>query len=238
MNRLNLLEVRHLNVAYGRLQVLWDISISLGENNVVGIIGPNGAGKTTLLKTIAGTVKPLTGEINYLGEKINGLPAHERVRQGIVYVPDGSGVFGKMTVYDNLVLGAFLNRDRLDEMLKFVYELFPVLYERRNQMAQTLSGGEKQMLVIARALMAKPRVLLLDEPSTGLSPIAVKNLFTSLEKLLSTTDLSIVLVEQDVSRALKLSKYVYLLESGRIRAEGPSNEFSKMEKLRRFYVGA
>ncbi|MDJ0272044.1 MAG: ABC transporter ATP-binding protein [Candidatus Caldarchaeum sp.] len=235
---MSLLEVRKLNVAYGRLQVLWDINISLSTNNVVGIIGPNGAGKTTLLKTIAGTIKPLSGEINYMGQKINGLPAHERVKQGIVYVPDSSGVFGKMSVYDNLILGAYLKRDQLNETLKFVYELFPTLHERRNQRAGTLSGGEKQMLVIARALMVKPKVLLLDEPSTGLSPIAVKNLFTSLEKLLSTTDLSIILVEQDVGRALKISKYVYLMEGGHVRDEGPSNEFSKVEKLRKFYVGA
>ncbi|MEM3083169.1 MAG: ATP-binding cassette domain-containing protein, partial [Candidatus Caldarchaeum sp.] len=122
-----MLEVRKLNVAYGRLQVLWDINISLSTNNVVGIIGPNGAGKTTLLKTIAGTIKPLSGEINYMGQKINGLPAHERVKQGIVYVPDSSGVFGKMSVYDNLILGAYLKRDQLNETLKFVYELFPTL---------------------------------------------------------------------------------------------------------------
>lgn len=230
-----MLEVVGLSSGYGRLRVLRDINMTLNKNEVLAVIGPNGAGKTTLLKTIAGAIKPFSGIIKYEGRIINGVPTHLLVRQGIVYVPDSSGVLGRMTVYENLILGAYAARGKSRERLDFVYEVFPVLKEKQRQLASTLSGGEKQMLVLGRALMLNPRLIMLDEPSTGLSPIAVNNLYNLLENLIKSTRLSIILVEQDVGKAFKLAERVYVLEAGTVKAEGTREEMKG--RLKRYYVG-
>jgi branched-chain amino acid transport system ATP-binding protein len=214
---LSLLEVSGLCAGYGRLQVLWDIDLTVKEGEVVAIIGPNGAGKTTLLKTIAGIVKPITGTIKFNGVEIKNTPVWEIIRRGLVYVPNETGVLTNLTVYENLVLGAFVKKDSsyVKDRLKFIYDVFPVLAERKTQLASTLSGGEKQMLVLARALMSNPKLLLLDEPSTGLSPIMVSKIYEIINQFVNLK-FSIVLVEQDVVGALKIADSAYLLEAGRM----------------------
>jgi|FaiFalFF_MnMetaG_3_1042247.scaffolds.fasta_scaffold00599_3 branched-chain amino acid transport system ATP-binding protein len=236
---MSLLEVSGLCAGYGRLQVLWDIDLTVKEGEVVAIIGPNGAGKTTLLKTIAGIVKPITGTIKFNGVEIKNTPVWEIIRRGLVYVPNGTGVLTNLTVYENLVLGAFVKKDSsyVKDRLKFIYDVFPVLAERKTQLASTLSGGEKQMLVLARALMSNPKLLLLDEPSTGLSPIMVSKIYEIINQLVNLK-FSIVLVEQDVVGALKIADSAYLLEAGRIRVKGGSDEFLRDESIRKYYLGA
>jgi branched-chain amino acid transport system ATP-binding protein len=236
---MSLLEVSGLCSGYGRLQVLWDIDLTVEEGEVVAIIGPNGAGKTTLLKTIAGIIKPISGTIRFNGEEITNAKPLEIIRRGLVYVPDGSSALTNMTVYENLVLGAFVKRDRayIKDRLKFIYDVFPILAERKNQLASTLSGGERQMLVLARALMSNPKVLLLDEPSTGLSPLVVSTIYEIISQLVKLK-VSIVLVEQDVMRALKIANRAYLMEAGRIRVKGESEELLHHETIRKYYLGA
>jgi branched-chain amino acid transport system ATP-binding protein len=236
---MSLLEVSGLCSGYGRLQVLWDIDLTVEEGEVVAIIGPNGAGKTTLLKTIAGIIKPISGTIRFNGEEITNAKPLEIIRRGLVYVPDGSSALTNMTVYENLVLGAFVKRDRayIKDRLKFIYDVFPILAERKNQLASTLSGGERQMLVLARALMSDPKVLLLDEPSTGLSPLVVSTIYEIISQLVKLK-VSIVLVEQDVMRALKIANRAYLMEAGRIRVKGESEELLHHETIRKYYLGA
>jgi branched-chain amino acid transport system ATP-binding protein len=236
---MSLLMVSGLCSGYGRLQVLWDIDLTVEEGEVVAIIGPNGAGKTTLLKTIAGIIKPISGTIRFNGEEITNAKPLEIIRRGLVYVPDGSSALTNMTVYENLVLGAFVKRDRayIKDRLKFIYDVFPILAERKNQLASTLSGGERQMLVLARALMSDPKVLLLDEPSTGLSPLVVSTIYEIISQLVNLK-VSIVLVEQDVMRALKIANRAYLMEAGRIRVKGESEELLHHETIRKYYLGA
>jgi branched-chain amino acid transport system ATP-binding protein len=236
---MSLLEVSGLCSGYGRLQVLWDIDLTVEEGEVVAIIGPNGAGKTTLLKTIAGIIKPISGTIRFNGEEITNAKPLEIIRRGLVYVPDGSSALTNMTVYENLVLGAFVKRDRayIKDRLKFIYDVFPILAERKNQLASTLSGGERQMLVLARALMSDPKLLLLDEPSTGLSPLVVSTIYEIISQLVNLK-VSIVLVEQDVIRALKIANRAYLMEAGRIRVKGESEELLHNETIRKYYLGA
>jgi branched-chain amino acid transport system ATP-binding protein len=236
---MSLLEVSGLCSGYGRLQVLWDIDLTVEEGEVVAIIGPNGAGKTTLLKTITGIIKPISGTIRFNGEEITNAKPLEIIRRGLVYVPDGSSALTNMTVYENLVLGAFVKRDRayIKDRLKFIYDVFPILAERKNQLASTLSGGERQMLVLARALMSDPKLLLLDEPSTGLSPLVVSTIYEIISQLVNLK-VSIVLVEQDVMRALKIANRAYLMEAGRIRVKGESEELLHHETIRKYYLGA
>ncbi len=236
---MSLLEVSGLCAGYGRLQVLWNIDLTVKEGEVVAIIGPNGAGKTTLLKTIAGIFKPITGTIKFNGVEVKNTPIWKIIRLGLVYVPDGTGVLTNLTVYENLVLGAFVKKDSsyIKDRLKFIYDVFPVLAERKTQPASTLSGGEKQMLVLARALMSNPKLLLLDEPSTGLSPIVVSKIYEIINQLVNL-EFSIVLVEQDVMRALKVANRAYLMEAGRVRAEGASEDLLRSESIRKYYLGA
>jgi branched-chain amino acid transport system ATP-binding protein len=236
---MSLLKVSGLCSGYGRLQVLWDIDLTVEEGEVVAIIGPNGAGKTTLLKTITGIIKPISGTIRFNGEEITNAKPLEIIRRGLVYVPDGSSALTNMTVYENLVLGAFVKRDRayIKDRIKFIYDVFPILAERKNQLASTLSGGERQMLVLARALMSDPKLLLLDEPSTGLSPLVVSTIYEIISQLVNLK-VSIVLVEQDVMRALKIANRAYLMEAGRIRVKGESEELLHHETIRKYYLGA
>lgn len=233
-----MLEVENINVFYGDLQALWDVSLKVEEGERVVLLGSNGAGKTTLLRTISGLLKPKTGQIKFLGERIDRLPPYKIVEKGISHVPEGRRLFPDMTVLENLMLGAYTREaeKRLGEMLERVYNMFPVLKERKNQLAETLSGGEQQMLAIGRALMSNPKMLLLDEPSTGLGPIPMERVLRVLEQI-NREGVTILLVEQNVHHALKLAQRVYLLENGRIVASGTKEEVVKDEKIKKAYIG-
>jgi len=231
-----MLEVRGINVGYGNLQILWDVSFNIKEGEIVTIIGPNGAGKTTLLKAIAGLLKPKSGEIYFHGKQIGGLPAYKIVREGIALVPEGRELFSKMTVLDNLLLGSYLNPSTREETLEKVFELFPVLRERKNQIAGTLSGGEQQMLSIARSLMSNPKLLMLDEPSFGLAPMMVLKTFDTITRL-NTIGVTILLVEQNIYHALELAHRGYVIENGRIVLEGESKSLLENKYIKEAYLG-
>ena len=233
-----MLNVRSINVFYGDLQALWDVSLEVREGERVVLLGPNGAGKTTLLKAISGILKPKTGCIEFMGESIDKLPPYKIVEKGISHVPEGRRLFPQMTVFENLLLGAYTREaeKHLEENLERVYELFPILKERKNQLAETLSGGEQQMLAIGRALMSNPKMLLLDEPSSGLSPIALEKVFEALLQI-NKEGVTILLVEQNVHQALGIAQRVYLLENGRIVASGTREEIMSDEKIRKSYLG-
>ena len=233
-----LLELKDVYVHYGSAEVLKDISIHVEEGKVVSIIGANGAGKTTILRTISGLKKPTSGEINYNGIDLLGMAAPKIARLGIAHVPAGKMLFSPMTVYDNLRLGAYLKKDK-DEIKKridYVYEHFPILKEKHNQAAGSLSGGQQQMLAIGRALMSNPRLLLMDEPSTGLSPILVSEVGSIIEDI-SGSGMSILLVEQNARLALRLSERAYILEVGSFVLEGNSHELSGNDAVRKAYLG-
>ncbi|KYH37272.1 MAG: hypothetical protein AYL30_006510 [Candidatus Hecatellales archaeon B24] len=233
-----MLEVSQVNVFYGDLQALWDVSLKVDKGERVVLLGSNGAGKTTLLRTISGLLRPRTGQIRFLGDRIDRLPPYKIVEKGISHVPEGRRLFPDMTVLENLMLGAYTPEAerRLDEMLERVYSMFPVLKERRSQLAETLSGGEQQMLAIGRALMSNPKMLLLDEPSTGLGPIPMEKVLNVLEQI-NREGVTILLVEQNIHHALKLAQRVYLLENGRIVASGSKEEIMKDEKIKKAYIG-
>jgi len=232
-----LLRVEGLSAGYLGVRVLWGVDLRVGEGEHVAIIGPNGAGKTTLLKAIAGLVRPMGGEVWLLGRRATRLPAHAIARMGVALVPEGRELFPQLTVAEHLRLGALLARARGEEDgVGLALELFPALRERLRQRAGTLSGGEQQMLAIARALVAKPKLLLLDEPSAGLSPIVVKELLSALEGL-KIRGLSLLLVEQNVRLALSLCDRAYLLEKGRIVLEGSANELLERPAIRQAYLG-
>lgn len=233
-----LLEVKDLETFYGDLQVLWSISLHVEKGELVSIIGANGAGKTTLLKSIIGVVKPRKGSITFDGKRIDGTPPHKIIADGIIYVPEGRRIFPRMSVIENLKMGAYTRRarERVDENLKYVFERFPILKERRNQAAGTLSGGEQQMLAIARALMALPKLLLLDEPSLGLSPLMVSRVFETI-KSVNKEGTTILLVEQDALKALRMSDRCYVMENGHVAIEGRSSELEKNEYVRSAYLG-
>ena len=235
---MRVLTVEGLNVAYGKVQVLWDVSFHVDQGESVCIIGPNGAGKTTTLLTVAGILKPLSGKITFDGEDVTGLPAWELAERGIALVPEGRRIFPNLTVLENLLAGAYMKRcrDTLGENLEMVFDLFPRLKERKNQVARTLSGGEAQMLAIARALITNPKLLMLDEPSMGLAPILVAKVFESIQKL-RERGVTILLVEQHVPVALKVSDRAYVLENGKIVLSGTSEEVAKNEKIRAHYLG-
>ncbi|MHC1589915.1 MAG: ABC transporter ATP-binding protein [Candidatus Hecatellaceae archaeon] len=233
-----MLEVSQVNVFYGGLQALWDVSLRVDEGERVVLLGSNGAGKTTLLKTISGLLRPRSGQIRFLGDRIDRLPPYKIVEKGISHVPEGRRLFPDMTVLENLMLGAYTPEAErhLDEMLERVYSMFPILKERRNQLAETLSGGEQQMLAIGRALMSNPKMLLLDEPSTGLGPIPMEKVLNVLEQI-NREGVTILLVEQNIHYALKLAQRVYLLENGRIIASGSKEEIMRDEKIKKAYIG-
>src|SRR5512139_2498287 len=212
-----MLEVRGTETYYGNIPALREISIDVPEGGVVAIIGANGAGKTTLMKTIAGVLRPRAGAVSFLGEEITGLPSHRIVHRGIALVPEGRAILSRMTVRENIEMGAFTRRDSKKALLDMdrVMERFPVLKEREGQLGGSLSGGEQQMLAIARALMSAPTLLLLDEPTLGLAPLVVADIFAIIREI-NATGTTILLVEQNVKQALKVSGYAYVLETGEI----------------------
>lgn len=233
-----MLSVHCINVRYGFLQVLWDVSLHVEDGEFVAIIGPNGAGKSTTLKTIAGLIKPESGSIIFDEKPIDNLPAHIISRMGISLVPETLNLFPKMTVMENLLLGAYAVRDKrkVRDKLDFVYNLFPRLYERRNQLAGTLSGGERKMLAIGRGLMSDPRLLMVDEPSLGLAPLLAQSVFDALIEL-NKEGLTILLVEQNVSRTLRITNRAYILEKGRITLTGASRELINNKHIQQAYLG-
>jgi len=233
-----MLEVNRINVYYGDLQVLWDISLKVDEGEIVALCGSNGAGKSTLLKTISGLLSPRSGSIRFFGERIDGHQPYEIVRKGISLVPEGRRIFPYMTVVDNLKLGAHTQKDERgkEESLKLVYEIFPVLKERKNQLAGTLSGGEQQMLAIGRALMSHPKLLLLDEPSIGLAPIIRERIFEVIREV-RKRGITILLAEQNVYQTLKLADRAYVLENGRVVLTGTGEEVLQNENVKKAYLG-
>ncbi|MCW2782186.1 MAG: transporter ATP-binding protein [Marmoricola sp.] len=234
-----MLELRDIVVRYGPVVAVDRVSIRVEEQQVVALLGANGAGKTTVLKAISGLLPCASGDIAWGGGVISKLPPHRIVRAGICQVPEGREVFAGLSVYDNLRLGAYLRRNRhaVRSDIDRMYEYFPVLAERRDQAAGTLSGGEQQMLVIARALMSSPAMLLLDEPSLGLAPLVVQQVFSILRRICDDMRLSVLLVEQDAETALSIASYAYVLEAGRVVVEGSSVAMQGDESLRRSYLG-
>ncbi|MEM1537412.1 MAG: ABC transporter ATP-binding protein [Candidatus Nezhaarchaeales archaeon] len=233
-----MLEVDRVDVFYGDLQVLWDVTLYVNRGERVVLLGANGAGKTTLLKTVSGLLKPRKGEVRFMGERIDGLPPYKIVEKGISLVPEGRRLFPEMTVLENLKLGAYTLKveKEIEDRLERVYNLFPILKERRKQLAETLSGGEQQMLAIGRALMSKPKLLLLDEPSIGLGPILMERVIDALKQI-SEEGVTILLVEQNVYQALRIAQKVYVMENGRIVIGGSKEEILKDEKVKKAYIG-
>jgi branched-chain amino acid transport system ATP-binding protein len=232
------LEVRGIETYYGNIPALRKISIDVPEGGVVAIIGANGAGKTTLMKTIAGVLRPRSGTVSFLGEEITGLPTHKIVRRGVALVPEGRAILSRMTVRENLEMGAFTRRDakKAGQDMDRAMERFPVLRERAGQLGGSLSGGEQQMLAIARALMSAPTLLLLDEPTLGLAPLVVSDIFAIIREI-NATGTTILLVEQNVKQALKVSGYAYVLETGKIALSGPSRELLQEPRIKASYLG-
>ena len=232
-----MLKIENITAFYGDLQALWGISLEVNEGELVALVGPNGAGKTTTLKTITGLLKPATGEIDLEEQSLINLSAHEIVSQGVSQVPEGGRIFAGMSVLENLELGAFVPEARKvkDESLAWVYKIFPRLEERQTQLAGTLSGGERQMLAIGRALMAKPKLLLLDEPSFGLAPILVQQMFEMIEEI-NKQGVTVLLVEQNVRAALELAQRAYVIENGRIAGEGKGDDLLSFESIRSAYL--
>ena len=234
-----MLRIENLESGYGSMQVLWAPSIEVKKGSVTSLLGPNGAGKTTLLKTIFGSVEPWSGSINYEEKDVTRLPTHEKVELGIVLVPEGRHLFTGMNVHENLIMGAYPKEalKNMDDSLELVYSLFPVLKERAKQRAGSLSGGEQQMLTIARALMSKPRLIMLDEPSQGLAPKLAGEVFETIERMKVEIGLTILLVEQNVQASLNASDSVYILHEGRIKAHGKAEEIEKSHEIREAYLG-
>jgi branched-chain amino acid transport system ATP-binding protein len=235
-----LLEVDGLEVAYGKIRAVKGVSFSVAAGAVVTLIGANGAGKTTTLRTLSGLLTPAAGTISFEGRRIDGMPAHEIVELGIAHVPEGRRIFPRMTVGENLELGAFTRADtnpaELAGDLDRIFALFPVLADRRRQAGGTLSGGEQQMLAIGRAMMSRPRLLMLDEPSMGLSPIMMNLIFTTLAEL-KAQGTTILLVEQNAQAALALADRAYVIETGSVVLEGSAADLSASEKVRKAYLG-
>ena len=230
-----MLKVEELTASYGRIEVLHGLSLEVAEGEIVAIVGANGAGKTTLMKTIAGVHPAAAGRIEYDGADATRLAAHRRVAAGLSLVPEGRQVFGPLSVRDNLRLGAF--RRGVESDIAAMEEMFPILAERRHQAAASLSGGQQQMLAIARALMARPRLLLLDEPSMGLAPMIVEQIFDALKERHRTSGLTVLVVEQNVAAALKMAHRGYVLETGRVAASGSSEALLADQAVQRAYLG-
>ena len=233
-----MLEVNKINVSYGDLQVLWDVSFNIEDKEIVTVLGSNGAGKTTTLKTISGLLRPKSGSITFSGTKIDTVPAHKIVEMGLAQVPEGRHLFSFMSVLENLEMGAYTRgaRSKMAETFEWVYQLFPILKERKSQLAGTLSGGEQQMLAIGRALMSRPKLLMLDEPSLGLSPKLTSEIF-KLMRQINEEGVTVLLVEQNATQALELAERGYVLETGKLVLEGKGKELLKNEHVRKTYLG-
>ena len=233
-----MLEVKDINVYYGAIHAIKGISLSVEEGEIVTLIGANGAGKSTTLRTISGLLKPKTGEINFLNKNIAGMPAHKIVREGISQVPEGRRIFAEMTVQENLELGAFTrtDTDEIQNDFKMVFGRFPRLEERRLQLAGTLSGGEQQMLAMGRALMSRPKLLLMDEPSMGLAPLLIREIFNIIVDI-NKTGTTILLVELNANMALSVANRAYVLETGRITISGDAKKLAASEDIRTAYLG-
>ena len=233
-----LLEVKNLDVHYGVIQAIKDVSFEVNEGEIVTLIGANGAGKTTTMQSIMGLIHPSRGEIYYDGQKINGIPSHKIVKLGMTQVPEGRRMFSELTVYENLLMGAYTRTDKdgIEKDFKDIYALFPRLEERRNQIAGTLSGGEQQMLAMGRAIMSKPKLLMLDEPSMGLSPLLVDQVFEII-KHFHETGTTILLVEQNANKSLAISDRAYVLENGKIVLTGTGKELLASEEIKKAYLG-
>ncbi|MFZ7942446.1 ABC transporter ATP-binding protein [Neobacillus sp. 19] len=233
-----MLKINDINVFYGNIHALKGVSLEINQGEIVTLIGANGAGKSTLLKTISGLLKPKNGDVLFENEHVAGKVAQAIVKRGISQVPEGRRVFANMSVEENLELGAYLRKDKkgIREDFERVYGLFPRLYERRKQLSGTLSGGEQQMLAMGRALMARPRLLLLDEPSMGLAPLLVKTIFQIIEEI-NKTGTTILLVEQNANMALSIADRAYVIETGKIVAAGTAEELSQSDQIRAAYLG-
>ena len=233
-----MLVLREVTAGYGAFTALWDVSVRVDAGEAVAVVGPNGAGKTTLLRVISGVIPPRAGEIAFEGRSVAGEPAHEIVAHGIAHVPEGRRLFPMLSVLDNLKMGAFRPAARREfaTSLERVFALFPVLADRRRQRAGSLSGGEQQMLALGRALMSRPKLILLDEPSMGLAPVMVLRLFDLIRRV-REEGYTILVVEQNVRQVLKLVDRAYLLEVGRIKIEGRADELSEQDFVRKAYVG-
>ena len=234
-----MLEIKSITVSYGVITALHDLSLSVPAGKIVTLIGANGAGKTTTLKTISGLLKPKAGDILYEGKSITHLPTHQVVARGISHVPEGRMIFANLTVHENLQMGAYLQKDKyaVQRELENVFNLFPRLKERTDQVAGTLSGGEQQMLAIGRALMGKPKFLMLDEPSLGLAPLLVKTIFEKIVEINRQQGLTILLVEQNANLALEISHFGYVLETGKVVLQGDSAELRQNPKVKSAYLG-
>ena len=233
-----MLKIDNIDVYYGAIHALKGISLEVNEGEIVTLIGANGAGKSTTLRTISGLLKPKTGSITFLGQNIAGVRAHEIVKKGISQVPEGRRVFAEMTVMENLDLGAFVRKDKagIQQDLKHVFELFPRLEERKNQSAGTLSGGEQQMLAMGRALMSRPKLLLLDEPSMGLAPLLIKEIFNIIVDI-NKSGTTVLLGELNANMALSIANRAYVLETGRITLSGKAQDLAASEDVRKAYLG-
>jgi branched-chain amino acid transport system ATP-binding protein len=232
---MSLLMIRNLQIAYGGIQAVKGIDLTVNEGELVSLIGANGAGKTSTLNCLAGLLKPSAGDILYQGKDLHCIPTHERVRHGLALVPEGRGIFSKLTVAENLRMGAYA-RTMHDSELELAYQRFPRLYERREQLAGTLSGGEQQMLAIVRALLSKPKLLLLDEPSMGLAPLMVEKIFATIAEV-TKEGVAVLLVEQNAKAALQLAQRAYVMESGKISLEGDAKALAADARVRAAYLG-
>jgi branched-chain amino acid transport system ATP-binding protein len=233
-----MLEVEHVSAGYGMVQILWNVSFTIKEKEIVSIIGPNGAGKTTLVKTISGLLPARAGTIRFRGENVEKLPPYEIVKRGLTLIPEGRDIFPRMTVDENIRLGAYTikTKDKIAKSKEKAYEIFPVLKKKEKAVAQTLSGGEQQMLVIARSLMADPQLLILDEPSLGLAPIIVEKVLDTLQ-MINEDGVSILLVEQNIRDSLGISNRAYVLEEGKIIIEGAGRELLNNDHIKEVYLG-
>ena len=233
-----MLKIDNIHVYYGAIHALKGVSLEVHKGEIVTLIGANGAGKSTTLRTVSGLLTPKSGGISFLGENIAGMPAHEIVKRGISQVPEGRRIFAEMSVQENLEMGAFTRKDKagVEKDFEIVYNRFPRLKERRKQQAGTLSGGEQQMLAMGRALMSRPKLLLLDEPSMGLAPLLIKEIFSIIEDI-NREGTTVLLVEQNANMALSIAHRAYVMETGRITLQGAAKELAASEDVRKAYLG-
>jgi branched-chain amino acid transport system ATP-binding protein len=233
-----MLQVRNISTFYGKIQALWDVSLEINKGEIVVLVGANGAGKTTLLHTISGIIRPVSGRVEFIGKRIDGQPVAHIVEQGISNVPQGGKLFPDMTVHENLEMGAYLSHawKQKEETLKYVYQIFPILKEREKQIVMTLSGGEKQMVAIGRGIMSRPKLSIFDEPSYGLAPLLVLEIFRVI-KSLREHGITVLTVEQNVKQSLEMADRAYVLENGRIVLEGKSKDLLQNDYVRQAYLG-